>query len=463
VLLWVAVVFIVLQLSSAAHAAKRVALVIGNSAYRYAGELANPKNDATDISAALKAHGFQVIDGFDLNKVALDRKLRDFAGALEGAEVGLFFYAGHGLQVSGQNYIVPVDAELATAAALDFETVRLDLVQRTMERTAATNILFIDACRNNPLTRNLQRAMGSRSAEIGRGLAPLEAGFGTLISFSTQPGNVALDGTGRNSPFAGALVRHLSSSNEEIMALLVDVRVDVMRETNRRQIPWEHTALTGRFYFKPEVVRPTPAPPKNASAAERSQAALDQAKAALERMDFDRAITTFNEALRLDPKNALAFHYRGSTFYFMKDLDRAIADYSQAIRLEPRSAITFNMRGLAYVGRNDFDKAIADYDEAIRLEPLSATGFGNRGIAYFHKSDFDRAIADFDEAIKLDPNRDEAFYYRGLAKKQKMDRSGDADILKAKLLNPNARQRPLAIQRPLLKPPVKPSERMLIR
>jgi uncharacterized caspase-like protein len=117
----------------------------------------------------------------------------------------LFFYAGHGLQVSGANYLVPVDARLEDASGLDFELVRLDLVQRTMEREVATNIIFLDACRDKPLARNLARALGTRSVEIGRGLAPTQGGAGTLISFSTQPGNVALDGTGRNSPFAAAL------------------------------------------------------------------------------------------------------------------------------------------------------------------------------------------------------------------------------------------------------------------
>ncbi len=125
---------------------------------------------------------------------------------MRGAPVAVFFYAGHGLQVGGQNYLVPVDAQLVTASALDFEMVRLDLVHRAMEREASTNILFLDACRNNPLARNLARTMGTRSTAIGRGLAPVEAGVGTLVSFSTQPDNVALDGTGRNSPFAGALV-----------------------------------------------------------------------------------------------------------------------------------------------------------------------------------------------------------------------------------------------------------------
>jgi uncharacterized caspase-like protein len=242
-----ALIFILLLMPSVAHAAKRVALVIGNSAYKHAGELTNPKNDAIAMAGALKTLGFQVIEGIDLDKASFDRKVRDFAAALEGAEAGVFFYAGHGLQVAGQNYLVPVDAELTTAAALEFEMVRVDVVHRVMEQQATTNIIFLDACRNNPLARNLQRAMGTRSAEIGRGLAPVESGVGTLISFSTQPGNVALDGSGRNSPFAAALVKRIASSRDDLSALLIDVRNDVRKETENKQVPWEHSALTGGF------------------------------------------------------------------------------------------------------------------------------------------------------------------------------------------------------------------------
>jgi len=180
-----------LLLPAAALAEKRIALVIGNSAYRHTPVLANPYNDATDMVAALKKLGFQVIDGFDLDKASLDRKIRDFAGALQGADVGVFFYAGHGLQVAGQNYLVPIDAKAEAASALDFEMVRLDLVHRIMEREAPTNIIFLDACRDNPLSRNLARALGTRTTDVGRGLAPVESGSGTLISFSPQPGNVA--------------------------------------------------------------------------------------------------------------------------------------------------------------------------------------------------------------------------------------------------------------------------------
>jgi TPR repeat protein len=235
--------------ANTAAAENRVALVIGNAKYVYAGELANPTNDAADMAAALKKLGFAVIDGYDLPKAALENKIREFSSQLSGADVGLFFYAGHGLQVSGVNYIVPVDAQLTTADALDFEMVRLDIIQRTMERSAKTNLLFLDACRNNPLARNLARAMGTRGGEIGRGLAPAESGIGTLISFSTQPGNVARDGSGRNSPFTGPLVSRLATPGEDVLSILTAVRKDVLAATNNGQVPWENHALLAKFYF----------------------------------------------------------------------------------------------------------------------------------------------------------------------------------------------------------------------
>jgi invasion protein IalB len=258
------VLLLILCAPYSAAAEKRVALVIGNSAYKHAGELANPRNDAVDMAGALKQLGFEVVQGFDLDKPSFDRKVREFGTALSNADAGLFFYAGHGLQVAGKNYLVPIDAELTTTDALEFEMVELDVVHRIMERHAATNVVFLDACRNNPLTRNLARAMGTRSAAIGQGLAQAESGIGTLISFSTQPGNVALDGVGRNSPFSGALAKRILQSNDDLSAILIDVRNDVRKLTGGKQVPWEHSALTGRFYFKhpsPSATSQEPSPP----------------------------------------------------------------------------------------------------------------------------------------------------------------------------------------------------------
>jgi len=234
-----------------AFAADRVALVIGNSAYQHTARLENPANDARDVARALARVGFEVMEEHDLDKPGMDRAVRRFADALASAKAGLFYYAGHGLQVGNQNYLVPIDAALTTASALDFEMVRLELIHRTMERAVNTNIIILDACRDNPLSRNLARALGTRSTSIGRGLAAVESGEGTLISFSTQPGSVALDGEGKNSPFAGALVKHMASPGDDISTIMIKVRNDVMEATARRQVPWDHSALTARFFFVP--------------------------------------------------------------------------------------------------------------------------------------------------------------------------------------------------------------------
>ncbi len=258
--------------SMAQAAERRVALVIGNSAYAHTPKLPNPKNDSEDMAAALEKLGFRVILGRDLDKAGMDRKIIEFARELSGAQVGLFFYAGHGLQVDGQNYLVPVDAKLVDSWGLDFEMVKMDLVHRTMERASSTNLIFLDACRDNPLSRNLTRALGTRSAAVGKGLAAFESGEGTLISFSTQPGSVAADGTGRNSPYARALLKQLGTPKEDLSTLLIGVRNDVMQETARRQVPWEHSALTARFFFAPGARTPEQVPEADTQARGKAMA-----------------------------------------------------------------------------------------------------------------------------------------------------------------------------------------------
>lgn len=263
-----------LVLVQPAAAQKRVALIVGNSGYAHAGPLANPANDAADMAAALKDLGIEVILGLDLDKRGFDTKVRDFSRALTDADVGLFYYAGHGLQVGGRNYLVPVDAQLQNERDLDFESVALDFVlkQMELEREGKTNIVFLDACRDNPLGRNLARSMGTRSASVGRGLAQVQTGVGTFIAYSTQPGNVALDGSGRNSPFTAALAKGVREPGRNLTAVMIDVRKEVLSVTNGRQVPWDHSALTGDFYFHlasapgllPKTVPAAPAPESEA-------------------------------------------------------------------------------------------------------------------------------------------------------------------------------------------------------
>jgi hypothetical protein len=234
-----------------ALAQKRVALVIGNSAYVNSVPLANPVNDAADMAAALTEVGFTVVHGLDVDKRGFDGKVRDFTRALDSADVAVFFYAGHGLQVSSRNYLIPVDASLQGERDLDFEAVSVDFILKQMElgREGKTNVVFLDACRDNPLSRNLARSMGTRSASIGQGLAQVQTGVGTFIAYSTQPGNVALDGQGRNSPFTSALTRGLKQPGRNLTSVMIDVRKDVLTTTSGKQVPWDHSALTGEFYF----------------------------------------------------------------------------------------------------------------------------------------------------------------------------------------------------------------------
>ena len=250
--LLIAVLVASLLAAAPALAEKRVALVIGNSAYTHASVLSNPANDAAEMAKVLTEAGFQVIAGVDLDKRAFDGKMRDFARVLGNADVALFYYAGHALQVGGRNYLVPIDAAMQGERDLDFEAVSVDFVLRQMEieRENKTNLVFLDACRDNPLARNLARSMGTRSTSVGQGLAQVKTGVGTFISYSTQPGNVALDGTGTNSPFTEALVKGIKVSGRNLTSVMIDVRKDVLSATGGKQVPWDHSSLTGDFYFQ---------------------------------------------------------------------------------------------------------------------------------------------------------------------------------------------------------------------
>jgi Caspase domain len=256
-----------------ALAEKRVALVIGNSEYENAAELANPANDATDIGVALRDLGFDVVVGIDLDNRGMRDKVREFGSALRGADVAMLFYAGHAMQVNGRNYLAPIDTRLEYESDLDFETIPLQFIQRQMEREAKTQLIFIDACRDNPLTRSFQAA--SRSNGAGKGLAEEKlATSGILIAFGTSPDRVALDGTGRNSPFTRALLDHIRRPGIEISTLMTDVRVQVREQTNGEQIPWINSALLGRFYFNPAGTQADTAKSgsgENSAASENSQ------------------------------------------------------------------------------------------------------------------------------------------------------------------------------------------------
>jgi hypothetical protein len=248
--LWLVAVITCLSLSVAAQAQDRVALVIGNSKYVNVNVLANAANDARVMAGALRDIGFAVTDGFDLTRDGMERQIREFLRRSETARVRLFYYAGHGLQVDGRNYLVPVNTKLESVGDLSFETIGLDTVLESLDSTSRTNIIILDACRNNPFAQTFaSRYGGGRSVTVQPGLAGYSnLGAGMLIAFSTAPGAVALDGNGANSPFTEALARHVRTPGLEVRQMLTRVRADVAHETGGKQIPWDNSALLGDVY-----------------------------------------------------------------------------------------------------------------------------------------------------------------------------------------------------------------------
>jgi uncharacterized caspase-like protein/formylglycine-generating enzyme required for sulfatase activity len=230
----------------------KIALVIGNSDYPTAA-LLNPANDAKMIAETLTALGFEVVVRRNADQIVMKRSIQDFGARLEKAgpsAVGLFYYAGHGVQLNGRNYLIPTTAHIDREADVEIEAVSADWVIEEMRYARnALNIVILDACRNNPFSR------GMRSAD--RGLATMEAPAGILIAYSTAPGSVAADGSGRNSPYTQALAQAMREVRAPVEQVFKRVRVSVMGTTAGKQVPWEASSLTGDFYF----AGPTPPAP----------------------------------------------------------------------------------------------------------------------------------------------------------------------------------------------------------
>lgn len=225
---------------------KRLALVIGNANYQFAGQLRNPGNDARDMSANLKKLGFTVIDGYDLTLAQMEQKLQQFGNQLKSQKgVGLFYFAGHGIQFNGANYLIPVDANIKTEQETKYKGLNLGLVLDTLENAKnGFNIVILDACRNNPFARSW-----NRDASTSDGLAQTTAPTGTFIAYATAPGSVAADGAGRNGTFTAELLKQIQVPNLTVEQVFKNVRQKVTAQTNNKQTPWDSSSLVGDFYF----------------------------------------------------------------------------------------------------------------------------------------------------------------------------------------------------------------------
>lgn len=260
---WVLLALVMLLTPQVAEAEQRLALVIGNGKYAV-GPLDNPSRDAELMAKVLSDSGFQVTHLSDLTYREFQRAVVQFGRNLQAAgndTVGTFFYAGHAIQANGENYLVPVDADIQDILDLEIQTLRVATLMKSLEAAGnRLNLVVLDACRNNPF-KSLSRS-GSR------GLAKVDAPHGTLLAYSTAPGDVAADGTGRNSPYTAALARMIQTPGVPVEQVFKRVRIEVMEKTGNRQVPWESSSLTGDFFFlKAEPVSLAPASPTPAPAA----------------------------------------------------------------------------------------------------------------------------------------------------------------------------------------------------
>ena len=269
----VAVLWLAWGGASPAFAAQRVALVIGNASYAHAPTLANPLNDAADIGGALGRLGFAVTRLENAGYAALRRGLLEFQRAASASEIAVVFYAGHGIEVDQRNFLVPVDARLASDQDVEFEAVPLELVSRAVERASGLRLVILDACRENPFAVQMQRAGATRS--IGRGLARVEPSGETLVAYAAKEGTVASDGAGRNSPYSEALLGHLEEPGLEVGLMFRKVRDAVVGMTGGRQEPFVYGSLSSRGVY----LAAAPAPPAAAAVSSTQPSGAEESGA----------------------------------------------------------------------------------------------------------------------------------------------------------------------------------------
>jgi peptidoglycan hydrolase-like protein with peptidoglycan-binding domain len=301
----------ILASTDAAKADRRVAFVVGNGAYKNVAQLPNPPVDAKAMAAVLRNVGFDVVEGTNLTRDKMTEKLLDFGKKAQGADVAVFFYAGHGIAISGTNYLLPIDADIKSEMDVKLgAAINIDLTLDQTMSDAKVKLVFLDACRDNPFAAKIKSNSATRSVSVQTGLAEMKSGEGTLIAFATGPGQTALDGQeGTNSPFTRALIAHITTPGVEIQQAMTEVRAQVNEETNKGQLPWGHTNLIGSVYLNPVAA---PAPGAAASSSGPAPAAVASTSSGSDvELEFWRSVKESNKPEEL---NAYLTNYPNGQF-----------------------------------------------------------------------------------------------------------------------------------------------------
>ena len=349
---WVLAAAALLLAGQPALAEKRVALVLGNSAYQNVAPLTNPANDAAKMVATLKDAGFDVVDSRrDLPALETRRALRDFADRARDADIAVVYYAGHGIEVDGSNYVIPVDARLERDTDIYDEAFSLDRILIAIEPAKKLRLVILDACRDNPFSKKMKRSLATRA--VGQGLAKVEPSSpNVLIAYSAKAGSTAADGDGANSPFTTALSRHLTTPGLDVRRAFGFVRDEVLKTTGNRQEPFVYGSLGG------EDVPLVPAPARAAPAAAAAPAALSpQAEA---RRDYELALQVGNKSAL----NAFLAQYPDGFYASLAklQLDKIAAEEARVAATEKAKATEQERARLAAEGAQKSQQAKADAD-----------------------------------------------------------------------------------------------------
>jgi len=432
---------------------KRLALVVGNSNYEHGGSLPNPVNDAKAISVALQSVGFEVMSYENVTQKELKMAINSFGQKLKGYEVGVFYYAGHGIQNKGMNYMIPVEADLQTEAQVEFDCVAADRVLAYMDAAQVkVNVIIMDACRNNPFERSWHRSAN------GNGLAMMNAPTGSLIAYATAPGRVASDGTGSNGLYTSALLKYLGDPKLTIEQVFKKVRTEVTEKSMGAQVPWETTSLTGDdFYFatgninkgailKNEVIANNSEVKKgtsNRAVTDVSQQSRDKAKSILDdghiaygEKNYTKAITIYSNAIQVNPNYDDGYYWLGNAKFALAKYKEAILEYNKSIELNPNNEQAYYYRAMSNYNLEAYNETLSDFDKAIELNPDVASMHYYRGDVKYRLEQYEEAIVDYSHSIELNKNdgnsysgRANCYYMLKKNKEAKLDYTKAIELL----------------------------------
>ncbi len=370
------VIFVILTVS-AALAEKRVALVIGNSAYQNVEKLKNPSNDATKLARKLRTIGFDKVTlKLDLSYSALRRTLGRFARDAAGADIALVYFAGHGIEVGGTNYVIPTDASLAHVDDVDLEAIELSTFMRVLNRASKLKLVILDACRNNPFRAGMSSQGVTRS--IGRGLARVSpAGSDTLVAYAAREGTVAADGDGAHSPYAAALIKHIATPGLDVRLLFGRVRDEVMKSTGGKQEPFTYGSLAGNRIMLVDGAAADTAGGGSAAADNSLRDELAKLKAKVQTAtNAQKRIDELKEQLAQQQKTLAELREQRQKQQKLAALEKK-PDPKPA---EP-SAEEMNRRGFAAYEKKNYAEAVRWYRKA--AEKGNAYAMGNLARRYY--------------------------------------------------------------------------------